>query len=322
MANPIVPRNAKDPANQFSNIRDSNKQLNRRYRIITREMKSLIRGLDRTLITANRAIYDYELDSQKFNSINLFIQQLLNEQLLDNQQGTFSRSWWLNFNLENAFEDGARDLIQSAKNISTVGNVGVDISRTVNSISMNNILFSSQYQNSLGLVFARVFNNMSGLTESTKSNLSETLTQGMLDGDGINRLTKKIVDRISVSRSRARRIARTEILNAYRQSATQQTDELNERVFDDTPWTMEQLWFSALAATSRPWHVSRHGSTYTTDEVREFYSERGNAINCLCSQSASLVNNKTGDVLQDKLVARLKKQKKEFQKTGKRKPSK
>lgn len=317
MANPILPKNAKDPANQFRNIRDANRQLNVRYRNITRSMKELIRGLDRTLITANRAIYDYELDAQKFNSIDIFIQQLLNDELLDNQQGVFSRNWWLNFNLENAYEDGARDLIQSAKVASTIENVGVDVARTVNSINMNNIIFSTQYQNALGLVFSRVFNGMKGLTETTKANLSDTLVRGMASGDGIAALTKSIVNRINVSRSRARTIARTEILNAYRQSATQQTDELNENVFNDTPWTMEQLWFSALAPTSRSWHVSRHGSTYTTEEVREFYSERGNAINCLCSQSATLVNNDTGDVLQDKLVARLKKQKKTFQKVHK-----
>ena len=73
---------------------------------------------------------------------------------------------------------------------------------------------------------------------------------------------------------------------------------------------MMQLWFSALAPTSRRWHIERHGKTFTTDNVRQFYSVNGNSINCLCSQSTVLVNKKTGEVLQQALLDRMAKQRK------------
>ena len=76
---------------------------------------------------------------------------------------------------------------------------------------------------------------------------------------------------------------------------------------------MLQLWFSALAPTSRPTHVQKHGLTYTTQEVREFYTLSGNAINCLCSQSPVLTNKKTGKILQVALQDRMRKKKEAYQ---------
>ncbi|MGK0236358.1 MAG: hypothetical protein ACI9EK_002908 [Psychroserpens sp.] len=65
------------------------------------------------------------------------------------------------------------------------------------------------------------------------------------------------------------------------------------------------LWFSALAPTSRDSRVKRHGVIFTTDEVRRFYSNDDNCQNCLCSLSSTLVNVKTGEILQDSLVKRM-----------------
>ena len=162
---------------------------------------------------------------------------------------------------------------------------------------------------SLQLVYSRVFNEMKGLSDSMKTDLSETLTRGMASGFGIREITSDIKKRVNVGFSRAQRIARTEILQAYRTAQRARTKEINETVYDDSPFIMRQLWFSALAATSRPWHVSRHGNVYTQQEVEAFYSERGNSINCLCSQSPVLVERKTGEAVNQDLIKRMKKQK-------------
>ena len=44
------------------------------------------------------------------------------------------------------------------------------------------------------------------------------------------------------------------------------------------------LWTSALLPTTRPWHGSRHGHTYSQSECDAFYAENGNSCNCHCSQ--------------------------------------
>ncbi len=322
VGNPIVPKNAKDPAAQFGNLRKANKQLVKRYKNIKKGMRELISGLDKRVISTNSIVisgkiitnvkYEYLIDVQKYNEIDLFIQQLLNEELLDNQAGVFTRSWWLNANLSQAYEDATEDIINSAHAI-TPPSVGLELYNEVQSITPESRFFSRGFQERLALIHSRVFNEMSGLTDSTKVDLAETLARGMSDGIGVQQLSKNVASRVDVSYSRAKRIVRTEVMGAFRTATSSETDALNAEVYDDSPWGMASLWFSALAPTSRSWHISRHGKLYTTDEIRAFYATGANAIQCLCSQSAVLQNKKTGEVLQEKLLDRMEKQKEAYQ---------
>ena len=170
--------------------------------------------------------------------------------------------------------------------------------------------FNPQQINSLNLVYSRVFNEMKGLTDSMKVNLSETLTRGMASGLGIQQLTRDVAKRVGVGFSRAQRISRTEIMGAYRAVQRDKTRQINKDIYGNSPFIQKQLWFSALAMTSRKWHVSRHGSIYSIQEVEEFYSEAANSINCLCNQSPILVNRKTGAVVMQSLIDKMKLQKK------------
>lgn len=305
IGNPIVPKNAADPAAQFTNLRSSNRQLKARYKRIIKGVKQLIGSFEKRIISTNIK-YLYQIDANRFQSINLFLQRLLYGELLDGQ-GQLQERWWLSAHLDQAYIDSTSDVLQSSKNIATVASVGPDLSREMRSIRLEQMIFSRGFQTRVGLVQARTFELMTGLSDSTRTDLSNTLARGMVDGLGIRELTKNTVERVGVSFSRAQRIVRTETLNAYRTAGGVETDELNEDVYGDSEWGMQTLWFSALAPTSRRWHIARHGLLYTTKEVREFYAKNGNPINCLCSQSTVLVNKKTGEVLQSSLIKRMKK---------------
>lgn len=319
VGSPIVPRNVLDPAAQFGNLRKAKTELTKRYRVINKAMREMILDLNptRTVVRndlhVNKVVYEYQIDAERYRTINLFIKQLLERNLLDGGNDVLLDRWWLSANITTAYEDGTADALQSAKNISPVEVVGAQTSQLMRSIDLDQIKFSPGFTRRVGLVNARVFNEMQGLTESSKTDLAESLTRGMTGGKGVRVIAKDIKDRLDVSYSRALRIARTETLNAYRTATAAETDTVNSEVFDDSDYHMQQLWFSALAPTSRPWHVSRHGNVYSTAEVREFYLERGNPINCLCSQSPILVHRKTGDIIQIELVRKLKKQKKAYQ---------
>lgn len=338
VGSPIIPRNDKDPSGQFSNLRNANAQLNKRYASIKKGVRSLISSFSPTLkanngsyynydtelvgntfvatkseLINNVAVYEYQLDAQRYNSINLFLQQLLYDDLLDNTQGTFTNRWWLNANLTSAYTDGASDALQSAKNIAVADIVGLEISQQVRGTQLEQVVFNQGFQSRVGLVQSRVFENTKGLTESTKSDLADTLARGMSSGKGIKALTKDVMKRVDVSHVRAKRIARTETLNAYRTATAAETDVINEDVYGDSEHHMVQLWWSALAPTSRPNHVIRHSETYSTQEVREFYSTNYESVNCLCSQSPVLANKKTGKILQEALQERMRKKKEAYQ---------
>ena len=312
VGSPLIPRNVKDPSGQFGNLRNANAQLVKRYASIKKGIRALISSFSPVIVT-NAAVYEYQLDAQRYNSINLFLQQLLYDDLLDNQQGAFTNRWWLNANLTSAYTDGTSDALQSAKNIAVVDIVGQEISQQVRSTQLEQIVFSQGFQSRVGLVQSRVFESMKGLSDSTKTDLANTLARSMSSGKGIKETTKDVLKRVDVSHSRAKRIVRTEILNAYRTATAAETEVLNEDVYADSEYHMLQLWWSALAPTSRPNHIIRHGETFTTQEVREFYTLAANAINCLCSQSPVLANKKTGEILQKPLQERMRKAKRTYQ---------
>lgn len=311
---PIVPRNAKDPAGQFPNIRRANRQLITRYTRIKKGLRELIASLDKKVVTNVR--YDYLIDTDVYNNIDRFIHQLLNEQLLGNREGTYTNQWWLNTNLSTAYAESTEDIIKSAKLITDESAVGEQVYNEIQSITPESRQFNRGFISRISLVHARVFNEMKGLTESTKTDLAETLARGMSDGIGVQQLSRNVAARADVSFSRAKRIARTEIMNSFRTATSAETDALNDDVYGDSDWHMATLWYSALSPTSRKNHVAKHGLTYTTQQVRDFYAVKGNSINCLCSQSAVLQNKKTGEILQNKLLARMKKQRETYQAAG------
>lgn len=318
VGNPIVHRNPKDPAAQFGNLRNANARLKSRYKNIKVGARELIDTFNPVLISnnttaTNKAVYEYQIDSSRFDAISVYLQRLLYGELLDNPRGEFNNRWWLSANLTTAYENGTADTLQSTKNIASVEVVGQEISQQVRSMRLESIVMSPQFQSRIGLIYSRVFESMKGLADSTKTDLADTLARGMASGKGIRALTKDVMKRVNVSHGRAKRIARTEILNSYRTATNQETDDINENVYDDSEWHMVPLWFSALAPTTRKNHASRHGATYTTQQVKDFYSLDGNAINCLCSQSPVLANKKTGAILQEPLQNRMIKQKDAWQ---------
>lgn len=313
VGNPVIPRRIDDPAGQFSNLRNANAQLKRKYARIKKGVREMIVSL-KPIIVTNAVTYDYQVDSQKYNSINLYLQQLLYGELLDGNS-TVNDRWWLSLNLTDAYTDGTSDALKSAKNIAVAEIVGQQISSTIRSTQLEQIVFSQGFSTRVGLLKSRVFENMKGLTDSTKANLSDVLARGMYNGDGIKKLTKDVLARVDVSHSRAKRIARTEVLNAYRTATSAETDVINDDVYGDSGYEMTMLWWSALSMTTRKNHASRHSLTYSTKEITEFYSINANSINCLCSQSPVLINTKTGEILQKTLQDRMKKRKEVWQKS-------
>lgn len=327
---PVIPRNADDPANQKANLRRAQVELKKRFERINKAVKSLVseqkdiqsvsasnrmafwwplnaNGERTNEVVANKTFYSYDVSTERYDSINNFIEQLLRNEILESISGNRPSNWFYQSYLSSAYNDAIRDTIQSTKNMAEPEIVGDEIAMMIRQLDPD--AFNPQQVNALGLVYARVFNEMKGLTESMKVDLSETLTRGMSSGLGIREITQDIAKRVGVGFSRAQRISRTEILGAYRTAQRAKTKQINEDIYADSPFVQKQLWFSALAQTSRKWHVDRHSEVYTLQEVEEFYSKNGNSINCLCSQSPILVNRKTGEVVMKDLIEKMRQQK-------------
>lgn len=154
--------------------------------------------------------------------------------------------------------------------------------------SVQEILLSDAYQSRLILVRARTFEEMKGLAADVKQNLSRILTDGMGRGQNPKEIARRLRDQMGIEQGRANRIARTEITTALRRARWDEHDSAK----DDLGLNVMLLHLSALSATTRRTHALRHGNLYTSEDVRDWYSINGNAINCKCSQVTVLVDAK------------------------------
>lgn len=308
---PLLPtkKQEHDPTKQGVNRKRALVDLNKRYNKTKRELiesaKNLIRSTPREVIA--NVQYDYQVDLSQLTDFNQLIQRLLNSTIMSNQTDPTMTGYWLSSYVESAYQSGAAEAIAGAQAVASPAAVGTQTAGAVRALTLSELVTNPQYQRRVNLVAGRSFELMQGLVDSTRSDLADTLARGMAQGQGLTQISRAIADRIEVSRGRAQRIARTEINNAYRTASRDETRAINNDVFADSEYEMQMLWFSALSPTTRPNHASRHGSTYTTAEVEQFYSTGANAINCLCSQTPVLVHKETGEVFQQATVDKMKK---------------
>lgn len=322
---PVLPRSDKDPVGAMRQVLSSYRSINSKIERIYSGVAKRINSIQREEIALNdlgrqSKRYRYLVDDIELQDISLFIQRLINSELLENDTGLFSDLWFMNPYVEAQYQKATEQALQSSKNLASTSAVGADLSRQIRAIQAETILLSVDYQRRIGLVKARTFESMKGLTDEMKTGLSGALGRGMAAGHGINRIKRDIrkilegdnPDKSGGYKYRAERIARTEINNAYRTAYWDETEELNDSVWKDTGFVTRMLWYSALAPTTRRTHAQRHGQTYNTTEVREFYSVNGNAINCLCTQLQVLVRKSTGKVINSELVDKLRSQRKAY----------
>ena len=286
---PIVPRSQSNPVGQ-------SRRVGKVTRVITKDL-SVVRGwlLQRLksiptqrVPLANQSRYEYLIDLE-------VLRQLIEE--LKERMGV-PGSETVQQAVKAAYQEG------TARAATNLSGITEEYTRDVTSV-----LASSQYQARAALAGARVFEQMEGFARDTAAALARVIMQGVEEGKSPTKVAREIRTQFGVAKSRATRIARTEVIGALRRGRLDEADTA-EQMFG---FKIGMLWFSALADSTRKTHARRHGGTYTTSEVRDFYSRDGNAINCLCSQ-VEVVIEKGDDGVPDKVKQRTKRQKAKWQK--------
>lgn len=169
------------------------------------------------------------------------------------------------------------------------------------------VLASEPWQRRVALIRGRVFESMQGFNGDTATELGRVLSQGVEDGLNPRTVAKDIRQRFGIAERRAEIIARTEITGALRRATRDETQDARERLGIQTA----MLWYSALLPSTRQSHASKHGRTFSAQEVAEFYSQGGQSINCRCSQQPVLLNE-DGTPMLGSLKERMQKQRAAF----------
>ncbi len=205
-------------------------------------------------LVVNADVYDY--------NVSLFTLQMITSELKNRLGGTSEP-------VVNRTVSGYE--VGTAQEIASLAAMTSEYTRTI-----TQVLTSDPWQRRVALVRARVFEQMDGFVGETAADLSRVLMQGIENGQNPLIVAKDIKARFDVSKGRAERIARTEITGALRRAHWDEADSAREQLGIRTL----EMHLSALSPTTRESHARRHGRLYTTQEVREWYTQDGNGINC------------------------------------------
>lgn len=280
---PILPRNIEDPTGQDSRERRAMADFKSRLTRIQRGTLSILDSIPYQVVTINAAelginerVYRFELDESVLARINQELELLISAILLEGGERSL---WFMQAYVQPAYQQGTA---QSVANL-TVQSAEYALARP----TLESVLLSDPYRRRIGLVRARVFEEMRGLTDYMRGDLGSTLARGMAAGQNPRVIAKDIRARIGVSQSRADRIARTEIPNALRQARMDETQDAQERLGIRTL----EMHLSALSPTTRPTHAARHATLHTIQEQREWWAISGQSVNCKCSTVSVLVGD-------------------------------
>ena len=311
MSRPVLPRNKKAPNKSDRLVASSKRDVGRRLRKAQRQIIELFTNISylkrdadsgqviNNVIHINQDIrYDYLLDSRQISTFASEIERIIRQSLMVGQE------YYLDPYMIRAYEQGTADAVV---NLTAISN-GQYFS------TVPQVLTSQPYVDRIGFVAARSFEEMEGFVGDAKTTLARILGDGIGAGQSPRKIEREIRKAFSVSDKkpkglhyRALRIARTEINQAHRRARWEEAQSASERL----GITTKLMHLSALLPTTRKSHANRHGHVFTRQEVEEWYTVDGNAINCRCSQVEILVDSK-GNPVDPGLIKRLRKDGREF----------
>lgn len=309
----ILPRSKQYPTGQNPRIKAFYGELRRRLRKSYKAAAEYARNLKPQIVQLNATGYQYQPDPLLMSQINSYIEALLNEIIYGNAQGEWSAGWWANAYASGAYQQAAEQVVTQTQLLAADAGVTEELP-SLQYLRAEAVVMEPGFQRRLGSVYARLFENMKGFTADDKRNMAGIITRGMAAGQSPRVIAREMEKKGLEQDWRCLRIASTEVNQAFRQGAWDETDAVNDEVFGDSDYMMKVMHISALLPTTRRDHAARHGTICTPAEEREWFATKatGGQIQCHCSTVDILVNRKTGKPINTRLRDTLLEQKKNW----------
>lgn len=291
----ILPPRPHDPTGLDRVERGAINEFARRFTHIGKEYAKLIDRIPSQPVVNRRYIFDVDQDliASLLAQGDLFIDSILLE-------GGEYGLWFYADYVEKAYVTG---LMSEWRNLAHQSEVYAAAAP-----SPQALLHQAAVRHRMGLVQARQFELMKGVTGRIKADLARVLTEGIANGKNPKDIAKRIHEETGLGAKRSETIARTEIPTALRRARWDEHEAAKENYGLRTML----MHFSALSPTTRMHHAARHGKLYTTEEVQDWYSVDANSIRCKCTQVSVMVDEK-GQPLNDRVAKRAGELRKRFE---------
>jgi SPP1 gp7 family putative phage head morphogenesis protein len=280
---PILPSSVTDPTGLDSLERRAIKQFESKLNQCERLYLNLLDQIQFEEITVNSRLQvnakRYEFRTSPEQLINMLAQTaaLVDQIMLE---GGITSLWFLNGYVKPSYDRGTQ---QSMTNLSAQS---TDYAKS--RPSLESLFMSPAYQRRMGLLRAREFEEMKGLSDGIKRDMAQVLTEGLGRGLNPRDIADNIKKQTGIEQGRANRIARTEIPQAFK---TARRDESREAM-NEFGFRILMLHVSAMSPTTRESHARRNGELHTIEEQQDWYAQDGNQNNCKCSEIEQILNDK------------------------------
>lgn len=187
------------------------------------------------LLPAPNKAFAFSSSSEKVEAFMIWLQKQVDAGIIQvevaKQLGTAVNSAWMNLYIINSYKRGvqrARDEMRRAgMNVPTI-----EMSGGINTVMM-------MHTDRVGLIFTRAYTDLKGITDAMGMQISRVLAQGIMDGDGMDLLARKLVATINgtgmgdlgmvdtlgryiPASRRAEMLARTEIIRSFSEAQLQE----------------------------------------------------------------------------------------------------
>jgi uncharacterized protein with gpF-like domain len=297
--NPIVPQNKSDRTGSAGIVRRACAQVRRRFEGLRKDLLAIF---DRIPVYAMNDVRSpevrYGLTADQLAGIADELSATL-QRWIGAERDPANMMWWEPFD-EEASQLGTAQSVANLRNISPVYAAARDLAQ---------VIYSDAYRTRVRIAKFRSNEYWTGLAADQRQKLAEVIGRAVVDGKNPRVVRKEIQETLDVGKARALLFAQTDVTNTLREARVAEAEYAQAALGIKTAL----LWTSALLPTTRPWHASRSGRTYTPAEVKAFYAQGGNRFNCYCSTTECLLDEEGKPILTKKLQSAMANERKAWQ---------
>lgn len=292
---PILPRSLTNPVGGDWVFRKAYKAIDERFKAIRQRVLAAFRMIPHYKVNVTEeeiGQYVYGMTAAQISQLSMALQDTLDYYLANPDKQQFFMA----------------DIVEDAERTGTVAaqaNLAHLSSTYAAARPIESIIISQPYITRVAAAVSQSYDGWKSLSATAKADLSGVIGRAIAQGLNPRTVESQIIERLDVSRSKARSLAQTEITGALREARWAETDAANDALDLD----IRILWTSALLPTTRQTHAARHGKVYTTEQVRAFYSENGNRYNCHCGNTECLVDESGKPILSKQAQSSMAKEK-------------
>lgn len=258
--NPIVPGNPRERTGSAGIMRCAVAEIARRYRGLNADVLAIFARIpvyaenDDKGTDAPERVH-YGATPQILDQTMLDLQAALDRWIADGRE-TNHVAWWSVYQ-EEAAQLGTAQAAANLANLSPAYAAARSLETTV---------FSEPYRTRAQIARVRSNEYWTGLTSQARADLAGVIGRAVVDGKNPKAVRAEIMERLNVSKSRTALYAQTEIPGTLREARQAESEDAEEQL----GIKKALLWTSAFKPTTRTWHASRSGRTYSREEVRAF----------------------------------------------------